>query len=43
MSSSFINLKSDHPLLWKETRAALGLAPDEEKEDKHKAKRARKG
>jgi hypothetical protein len=46
MSAPFVKIKTDHPLLWKETRAALGLPADEEeekeKEDEPQAKRARK-
>jgi len=49
MSTLFIELKTNHPLLWKEMRAALGLPADEEEEeereedDSSQAKRARVG
>jgi hypothetical protein len=48
MSSSFWAIKTKHPLLWKKTRAALGLSADEqeegdEDEEAFQAKRARKG
>jgi len=49
-SPLFLGLESDHPSLWKETRASLGLPADEdeeekeeEEEDEPQAKRARKG
>ena len=45
MSTPFWELKTKHPSLWKETRAALGLPADEEEEieDEPQAKRARVG
>jgi len=50
MSSPFWAIKKKHPSLWKETRAALGLAPDDDLEDEEEkdekapqAKRARVG
>jgi hypothetical protein len=38
-------LKTKHPLLWKETRAALGepVEEEEEEEEEQRAKRARVG
>jgi hypothetical protein len=50
MSAQFVKIKTKHPSLWKETRAALGLPADEQEEDEEdeddeapQAKRARKG
>ena len=49
MSAPFWAIKTKHPSLWKETRAALGLPADEQEEDEDEdeeapqAKRARKG
>ena len=52
MSLLFMNLRRKHPLLWKETRTALGLPADEQEEEDEEededeeapqAKRARKG
>ena len=39
MSSAFISLKTTHPLLWRELRAALGVT---EQEEENPSKRARK-
>ena len=47
MSAPFVKIKTDHPLLWNETRAALGLPADddqdedEEEEDGPKQKQAK--
>jgi hypothetical protein len=42
LSTPFIDLKTTHPLIWREVRAALGLTEEEDEEDEQQAKRARK-
>ena len=39
MSDTFVELKTTHPLLWRELRAALGVT---EQEEENPSKRARK-